>query len=89
MPCSPSQAAATAAAPEEPPDEGAAVHEDAVGQLVQRLMGLPLLTASQKLAQLHDQQSCTLRQLLELRVDQMRCVAGPKGAAAPAARRIR
>jgi hypothetical protein len=56
-----------------PVQQAAAERADAAGQLVQRLMALPLLSATQKLAQLHNQQACTLRQLLELRVDQMRC----------------
>lgn len=44
----------------------------AMDALVERLVSMPLISASHKLAQLHDQQASTLRQLLELRSDQLR-----------------
>lgn len=57
----------TAAAAEQPSS-----HSPAVEALVERLVSMPLLTASHRLAQLHTQQARTLRQLLELRGDQLR-----------------
>ncbi len=52
--------------------EQASSPPSAMEALVERLVSMPLLSASHKLAQLHNQQASTLRQLLELRADQLR-----------------